>query len=68
MPLGTEVGLGPGDILLDGAQLPPCTKGHSSPSPTFQPVYIVAKRFPCHRLLSYCRSNSTQSSLEKKAD
>ena len=23
MPLGTEVGLGPGDIVLDGAQLPP---------------------------------------------
>jgi len=32
MPLGTEVGLGPGDILLDGdPQLPPNGKGHSSP-------------------------------------
>jgi len=28
MPLGTEVGLCPGHIMLDGAQLPP-KKGHS---------------------------------------
>ena len=27
MPLGTEVGLGPDDIVLDGAQLPPPEKG-----------------------------------------
>ena len=26
MPLGAEVGLGPGDIVLDGAQLPPQKK------------------------------------------
>jgi len=31
MPLGTEVYLGPGHTVLDGAQLPP-GKGHSSPS------------------------------------
>ena len=30
MPLGTEVGLGPGDIVLDGAQLPH-KKGHARP-------------------------------------
>ena len=29
MPLGTEVGLGPGDFVLDGAQLPSPKKGHS---------------------------------------
>jgi len=29
MPLGTEVGLGAGDIVLDGDPVPP--KGHSSP-------------------------------------
>ena len=29
MPLGTKVGLGPGDIVLDGDPAPP--KGHSSP-------------------------------------
>jgi len=27
IPLGTEVGLSPGDIVLDGAQLPPPKKG-----------------------------------------
>jgi len=28
MPLGMKVGLGPGDIVLDGTQMPP-KKGHS---------------------------------------
>jgi len=31
MPLGTEVGLGAGDICYMGTQLPPQKKGHSSP-------------------------------------
>jgi len=32
MPFGTEVGLGQGDIVLDGIQFPPSDgKGHSSP-------------------------------------
>ena len=31
MPLGTEVGLSTGDIVLDGAQLPP-RKGHKIPT------------------------------------
>jgi len=31
IPLGTEVGLGPGDIVLDGTHLPLHAKGHSSP-------------------------------------
>jgi len=33
MPLGTQVGLGPGDIVLDGDPAPP-TKGHI-PIPQF---------------------------------
>ena len=41
MPLGTEVGLGPGDIVLDGDPAPP-KRGHSTL--TFRPMYIVAKR------------------------
>ena len=44
MPLGTEVGHGPGDILLDGDQLPH-GKGRSSPT-LFGPMSIVAKRSP----------------------
>ena len=38
MPLGMEVGFGPGDIVLDGDPTPPPQKG------TFLPIFIVAKR------------------------
>jgi len=41
IPLGTEVGLGPGDIVLDGDPAPP--KG--AQPPIFQ-TSIVAKRSP----------------------
>jgi len=44
MPLGTEVGLGPRDIVLDGDPAPP-RKG-TQWIPTFQPISIVAKRSP----------------------
>jgi len=40
MPLGKEVGLVPGHIVLDGDPAP-----HSSP-PHFRPMSIVAKRSP----------------------
>jgi len=42
MPLGTEVALGPGDIVLDGNPAPP-RKGAQQP-PTFRPVSIMEKR------------------------
>jgi len=41
MPLGTEVGLGPGDIALAGDQTPAAKKGTT---PNFRPMSIVAKR------------------------
>jgi len=41
VPLGTEVGLGPGDIVLDGAPAPP-ERGSAPPPPNFGPS-IVAK-------------------------
>jgi len=47
MPLGTEVDVNPGHIVLDETQLTQ-GKGHSSPS--FQPMSIVAT--VAH--LSYC--------------
>jgi len=42
MPHGTEVGLGPSDIVLDEDQAlaAPHGKGHSSPSPTFRPTLL----------------------------
>jgi len=41
MPLGMELGLGLGHIVLDGTQLP--QKGAQPPSPNFWPMSIVAK-------------------------
>jgi len=40
MALGTEVGLGPGHMVLDGDTSTLPKKGH----PNFQPIFIVAKR------------------------
>jgi len=48
MPHGEELGLSPGDIVLDGSdgtQLPSSQKGHSS-LPNFRPMSIVAKGSP----------------------
>jgi len=44
MPLGKEVGLGAGDIVLNGDPAPPPKWGTAPPS--FQPTSIVAKRSP----------------------
>jgi len=38
MPLGTEVGLGPGDIVLDGDPAPLLQGGGAQP-PNFRPIY-----------------------------
>jgi len=40
MPLGTEVGLGPGGIVLDEDPAPP-RKGAQQPPPTFWPTALV---------------------------
>jgi len=41
MPFGTEVGLGPGDIVLDEDPAPP--KKGAQQTPTFRSMSIVAK-------------------------
>ena len=41
MPLDTEVGLGPGHIVLDGNQRIPIG---AQPGPDFRPMSVVAKR------------------------
>jgi len=49
MLLGTEVGLGPGNIALDGDPAPPQEKGGTAPN--FRPLSVVAKRLDglrCH--------------------
>ena len=46
MPLSTEIGLGAGDIVLDGDP-DASRKGHRAlPTPSFWPMSIVAKRSP----------------------
>jgi len=42
MPLGTKVGLGSGDIVLDGKPAPLEKGGHSMPQ--FWPMSVMAKR------------------------
>jgi len=42
MSLGMELGLGPGDFVLDPA--PPSPKGGAASSPNFWPMFIVVKR------------------------
>jgi len=49
MPLGTEVGLGPGDIVLDGDPAPP-KKG----TPIFGPYLLWPNGRPSQLLLSTC--------------
>ena len=41
MKLGTEVGLGPGHIVLDGDPAPPPERGTALPN--FRPISVVAK-------------------------
>jgi len=54
-PLGTEVDLGSGHIVLDGVQAP--AKGAQHPRPSFRPMSIVAT--VAHRALgSILVSNS----------
>jgi len=43
-PLATEVGLGPGDTVLDGDPPPP--RKRAQQRPTFRPMSIMAKRSP----------------------
>jgi len=46
MLLGTEVGLGPGHIVLDGDPALPTERDTATPTPNFRPMSIVAKRSP----------------------
>ena len=43
MSLGMEVGLGPGDFVLDGDPASPKGGGAEHP-PNFRPMFIAAKR------------------------
>jgi len=42
MPVGIEVGLGPGGFVFDGDPAPPCKNRQSRP--IFRPMFTVAKQ------------------------
>jgi len=57
MRLGTEVGLGPGDIVLDGNPAPPPQKtgvGVAQQPPLFGPCLLWPNGRPSQQLLSSC--------------
>ena len=58
MPLGTEVNLGPGHIMLDVAQLPPPGRGTAAP-PLFGPCLLWLNGRLSQLLLSSCRIADT---------
>jgi len=42
MPLGTEVGLRPGDVVLDGHPAPPTDRGTAELLSVFKPLFNIA--------------------------
>ena len=61
MKLGTEVGLGPGHIVLDGDPAHPAQKGHSSPN--LWPMSVKTKWLGGSRCHLACRQASVQATL-----
>jgi len=61
MPLSTEVGLGPGDIVLDGDLAPAPKKGGAAP--VFVGSCIEAKRLDGSRCHLVWRQASAQATL-----
>jgi len=54
MLLGTEVGLGPGDIMLDEDPAPPPQKKGAQQPPLFGPCLLRPNGRPSQQLLSSC--------------
>ena len=61
MVLGREVGISPGDFVLD-RDIAPLPKRGRSPLPNFRPISIVAKRLDasrCHLVWMYASAQGT---------
>jgi len=67
MLLGTEVGLGPGDIVLDGDPAPPQKKRRGTAHQIFSPCLLRPNGRPSQLLLSTCRLWFTKN-RKKSAD
>ena len=66
MPLGSEVGLGPGDIVIDEDPAPPLERGTAAPT-LFGPCLLWPNGRPSQHLLSSCQ-NSFAVSLNSKSE
>ena len=67
MPLGMEVGLGPGHTVLDGIQLP-LERGTAAPPPLFGPWLLWSNGRPSQLLLSSFFFSSEHTRLCMEAD
>ena len=54
MQLGTEVGLGPGDVVLNGDSASPTERGTAAPFSLFGPCLLWPNGHPSQLLLSSC--------------
>jgi len=63
MPLGVDVGLGPGDIMLDADPAPPRDSGTAAL--TFRAMCIVAKRSSISAAAELLLGTDTNSSLQQ---
>ena len=54
--LGTEVGLGLGNVVLDGEPAPPTESSTAAPSSLFSPSLLRTNSRPSQQLLSSCKS------------
>jgi len=68
MPLGVEVGLGPGDIVLDEEPAPPTERGTAAPPPRllFGSCLLWPNGRPSHQLLSSCNNLCQKCYLESR--
>jgi len=64
MPLGKEVGLGPGHIVLDGEPVGTLPPPHSSPFTLFGPCLLWPNGRPSQQLLSSCITFLQRGSMD----
>jgi len=63
MPLGTEVGLGPGLVVLDRDPAAPTEMGTTAP--TFGPCVLWSNGRPSQQLLSSCQTSAHLAKQKK---
>ena len=66
MPLSKEIGLDPGDIVLDGDPALPTERGTAAAPPPFDPclLWINGRTHPSQQLLSFCFTLTSHTSAK----